>query len=207
MPKFLRVSSIASAVAIALLAVSVSACYVPVNFDANVTINRKGQFEMAYDGKVVWAPLYEKLRRGKLTRTEEREAVATIETDLARDSSFSEIKYDRHGYFRVRWEKSGDLLRSKMISFIRRNERLLSLKYVSTSGQITLNGTSVSRSRAQQLIDKGLGIAGALTVRTDAKVVDHNAHSVTEDQFRWRTYSWRVRSPFDPSPRLVITMR
>jgi hypothetical protein len=94
-----------------------------------------------------------------------------------------------------------------MISFIRRNESLLSLKYVKDSGKITLNGASVSRSRAQQLIDTGLGIAGTLTVRTDAKVVDHNAHSVTEDQFRWRTYAWRVQSPFDPSPRLVITMR
>ena len=112
-----------------------SGCYVPLQFDADVVINRTGHFEMAFDGDVVWSPLYDKLRRGELSRSEEREKVETIKKDLERDGAFSEIEYERQGTFKVRWRKAGDLLQSKMISFIRRNERLLTLKYLKDYGR------------------------------------------------------------------------
>ena len=181
-------------------------CYVPLQFDADVVINRTGHFEMAFDGDVVWAPLYDKLRRGELNRSEERQKVETIKKDLERDSAFSEIEYERQGMFKVRWRKAGDLLHSKMISFIRRNEKLLTLKYLKDSGEISLSGTSLSDKQAQRLADRGLAMAGTVRLRTDARVVRHNATSVAQDGPSWSTYTWRLRSVYDPTPNLVIAI-
>jgi len=185
---------------------ALSGCYVPLQFDAEVVINRSGHFEMAFDGDVAWAPLYDKLRRGEISRSEEQETVDAIKTDLARDTAFREIQYERHGKFQVSWHKAGDLLRSKMISFIRRNEKLLTLKYVKTTGEISLSGTSLSDKQAERLTDRGLTMAGTLRVRTDARVVRHNATSVVEDDMRWYTYTWRLQSVYDPTPNLVISV-
>lgn len=190
----------------AFLIIPLSGCYVPLQFDADVVINRSGHFEMAFDGDVAWAPLYDKLRRGRITRSKERETVNIIKKDLARDTSFREIEYEHHGTFRVSWHKSGDLLRSKMISFIRRNEKLLTLKYVKSTGEISLSGTSLSDQQAQRLTNRGLGLAGTLSVRTDARVVRHNATAVTKDGTRWYNYTWHLRSVYDPTPNLVISV-
>ncbi len=188
----------------ALLILTLNGCYVPLQFNADVVINRTGHFEMTFDGDVAWAPLYDKLRRGQIDRTQEQETVALLKKDLARDTSFRDIEYERHGKFRVSWHKTGDLLRSKMISFIRRNEKLLTLKYVKTTGEISLSGTSISNKQAERLTNRGLTMAGTLRVRTDARVVRHNATSVIEDGMRWYTYTWRLRSVDDPTPNLVI---
>lgn len=206
MPIAGRINTLLSVCCSAFLLFLLSGCYVPLQFDADVVINRTGHFEMAFDGEVAWAPLYEKLRRGQVSRAAEQETVRTLKKDLARDRAFREIEYDRHGTFRVSWLKTGDLLRSKMISFIRRNEKLLTLKYVKTTGEISLSGTSLSHEQAQRLIDRGLSMAGTLRVRTDAHVVHHNAHTVEDDDLRWHTYTWRLQSPFDPTPNLVITV-
>lgn len=190
----------------AFLTFLVSGCYVPLRFDAEVVINRTGHFEMAFDGDVAWAPLHDKLRRGRISRVEETETVGIIKRDLARDTGFQEIEYARHGTFKVRWRKAGDLLRSKMITFIRRNEKLLTLKYVKTTGEISLSGTSLTDNQAQRLADRGLDMTGTLRVRTDARVMRHNAHSVVEDERRWRTYTWRIQRGDEPTPNLVITV-
>ncbi len=201
-----KIKYVVSACCGALLVFTLSGCYVPLQFDADVVINRTGHFEMAFDGEVVWAPLYDKLRRGQIDGAEEQETVEIIEKDLGRDRGFNEIDYQRHGKFKVRWHKAGDLLRSKMISFIRRNEKLLTLKYVKDTGEISLTGTSLSRKQAKRLTDRGLEMAGTLTVRTDARVVRHNATSVVEDGMSWYTYTWRLQSAYDPTPNLVIAI-
>ena len=206
MSVYLKTKHVASACCGALLVLTLSGCYVPLQFDADVVINRTGHFEMAFDGEVVWAPLFDKLRRGQIDRAEEQETVKTIEKDLGRDRAFSEIEYERHGTFKVKWHRTGDLMHSKMISFIRRNEKLLTLKYVKDSGEISLTGTALSRKQAERLTARGLNMAGTLRVRTDARVVRHNASSVVEDGMRWYTYTWRLQSPYDPTPNLVIAV-
>jgi len=206
MPRFHRITRLLSICSGAILIVVLNGCYVPLQFNADVVINRTGHFEMTYDGDVAWAPLYDKLRRGQINRAEERETVAVIKKDLARDASFREIEYERRGKFKVNWHKTGDLLHSKMISFIRRNEKLLTLKYVKTTGEISLSGTSLSDKQAERLRNRGLDMAGTLRVRTDARVVRHNATSVTEDGMRWYTYTWRLQSVYDPTPNLVISV-
>jgi len=70
-----------------------------------------------------------------------------------------------------------------------------------------LEGTSASRSKAKQLVDAGLNVTGDLRVKTDARVVSHNATSVTKNGVRGQIYDWKIKSVFDPPPRLVIATR
>ncbi len=206
MPGFLR-AILPKLLIAAFLVTGLSGCYVPTSFYTEVEIKRTGFYKLKYDGYLVWAPLYEKLRKDALSPSEEEEKIAQITADLKRDSAMREVRYMRRGRFKVNWQKSGDLLRTKMVSFVRQSDKIITLKYIKTTGEMILEGTSTSRSRAKQLVDAGLNVAGDLRVKTDARVISHNATSVTKNGARGQVYAWKVKSVFDPPPRLVIATR
>jgi len=206
MPGFCRKTPLNLLIA-AFLITGLSGCYVPVSFYTEVEISRTGYYEMRYDGYLAWAPLYEKLRNGTLSPAEEQEKVAQITADLERDTATQEIKYMRRGRFKVDWRMSGDLFQAKMVTFVRQSDKIMTLKFIKDTGEMIFEGTSASRARAKQLIDAGLNITGDLRVKTDARVVSHNAASVTKNGGRGRIYAWKIKSVFDPPPRLVIATR
>jgi hypothetical protein len=193
-----------------LLFVLLAGCYLPVKFDAEIEIDRRGFYSLIFDGYLVKVPLYADLRQRKISPTQEKEKVEQIRSDLERDPSTTEVKYVRQGHFKLHWEKKGDILESKFVSFVRRNENMLTVMYVADSGLITIRATPIADSAAQQLADIGLGMEGALRVITDAKVVSHNATG--EQPFkskgpRFKMYTWQIRSLNDPTPKMSIALQ
>jgi hypothetical protein len=206
MPGFFRTTLPKLLIAV-FLATGLSGCYVPVSFYTEVEIDRTGYYEMKYDGYLAWAPLYDALRKGTLSPLEEQEKVAQITTDLKRDTATQEVRYMRRGRFKVDWRMSGDLFQAKMVTFVRQSDKIMTLKFIKDTGEMIFEGTSTSRSRAKQLLEAGLNVAGDLRVKTDARVVSHNATSVTKNGGRGQVYAWKIKSVFDPPPRLVIATR
>ncbi|MFQ5617960.1 MAG: hypothetical protein ACE5FR_03225 [Rhodospirillales bacterium] len=189
----------------AFLAAVLGGCYLPLRFDAEVKITRGGYYEMDYDGYLVWVPLYEGLRSGKISPAKEKEKVAQLTSDLTRDTAITDTRYFKQGRFRLRWKKSGDLLRAKSVTFLRRNETFIGIKYVKTTGLITLRGAGIGKSALKRLAAMGLGTEGELRVKTDLPIVEHNATRVTGGVQKILT--WKIRSLFDPPPKLVLELR
>ena len=195
--------------AAALTLLVVAACYVPIRFDAEIEITRTGHYAMEFDGYIVDLPLYEGLAKGKLTGPEEEKKVALIKTDFTRDSSTKTIEYQRRGVFRVHWKSQGDLLRAKMVTFIRRNAAMLTVSYADPTGLVSVYGTSLTQENIKRLIDLGLGTEGEIRLTTDARVVDHNAGAVRDNPKKgsgYKTYVWKVQG-FDKAPKLTIALR
>ncbi len=150
-------------------------------------------------------PLYEGLRTGKISPAEEEEKVARLMVDLTRDTAITDTGYFKLGRFKVRWKKSGDLLRAKSVTFLRRNEIFIGIKYVKTTGLITLRGAGLGKSGLKRLAAMGLDTEGELRVKTDLPIVEHNATTVTGGAQKLLT--WKIESLFDPSPNLVLELR
>ena len=196
-----------TALALVVTAIVLGGCYMPARFDAEIEITRYGFYNIIFDGYLVSIPLYDGLRKGKISAGEEKTKAANLKTDLTRDSAVKEFQYVKQGHFKVHWEKKGDLLRTKMVTFLRRNANIISLKYVRTTGRITMTGTAVAPSQAKRLAAMGLNITGELRLKTNANVVDHNATKVKKTKNRGKLYIWKLKSIFDPSPNLVISVR
>ncbi len=98
------------------------------------------------------------------------------------------------------------MLRSRMVAFIRRNEKIITLKYVRETGRITMRGADISPSNARRLADIGLNIVGELRLITEALVDSHNATAVTDGPDGTKVYTWKIASIFDPVPRLEIIL-
>ena len=182
-----------------------SGCYLPLQFDITIEITRSGFFKMEIDGYLVSVPLYDGIAQGKFSPEKEAIEIAKAEKDLRRDVWMRELAYHQKGAFKFRYERTGDLLKSRMVTFLRRNERMISIKYLSDRGQILLQGTSIAKSKGKKLVEAGLNIYGRIRVITDAQVASHNADQVSEGKKK-TTYTWIIEDIFDTSPRLTIAV-
>ncbi len=190
-----------------LMLLGLSGCYVPASFDVEVEISRSGYYSIVFEGYLAETNLYNKVESKELSRKEEAERVKILENDFRRDSATKEFSYFKQGHFKVKWEKSGDILTSKMVSFVRRNENMFSIAYNKDKALVTVQGTAISKTNAKRLTDSGLGVKGQFRVKTDANVIKHNAAEVKKNEGRQKTYIWNIKSPFDPAPSLQFNLR
>ncbi|MSO54159.1 MAG: hypothetical protein EXQ90_03390 [Rhodospirillales bacterium] len=180
-------------VAIAALLAS-AACYYPARFDAEIEISRIGYYKITYDGYIADVPLFDGLRKREITAADETRKAQSIVTDLKRDRNTKEASYVRQGLFKINWVDEGDLTVTKLVTFLRRNENLLSIKYIQTTGQITVQAAQIPPSDIQKLAQIGLVMDGQLRVKTEGRVVDHNATRVVESALsREKTYVWDMK--------------
>lgn len=190
-----------------IIIISVSSCYIPASFDAEIRINRDGMYHLIFDGYLVESNLFNKLVKDKISIEEENKRVNLLKRDLVRDSSTKFFGYFKMGHFRIRWENEGNILRTKTLTFLRRNENILSISYNKIRSMVSVQGTQLSRTHAQRIVDMGLGLQGSLRVITNADVKSHNATSVKKAESGYKIYSWILKSPFDLSPSLTFYIK
>ncbi|MFC1673282.1 hypothetical protein ACFL12_03920 [Pseudomonadota bacterium] len=201
-------SFLAKAVTVGLGIMVLAGCYTPMRFDAEVEIDRAGYYSLKFDGYLAETNLYTKMQKGEISSgsEEEQRRVTIIERDFTRDSNTKEFQYFRDGVFRVLWERSGDMVEAKTMTFIRRNELILQLKYVDNSGYIVLEGRSLTKDNRQRLAEAGLNMTGEIRVKTDMPVKSHNATYEKKDprdkRFTWLV--WEVENVFSPRPRAIF---
>lgn len=203
-PAPLRLLSKVSALLCAGLVVA--SCYLPARFDSEITLDRQGYYDLKFSGYMAHVPLYQGLVEGTITPEQEQEKIAIIERDFTSDPDTKEFEYYRDGHFKVTWERAGDLLKAKTVTFLRRNELILQLKYVESSGYVVLEGKSIKKDNRDRLAQMGLNMQGQIRVKSDMPVKDSNATSTKKDpndpRFTW--YVWDIASIQSPRPRAIF---
>jgi len=192
--------------ALAAAVVALASCYMPVRFDSEITIDRAGYYDLKFDGYMAEVGLYQGLVQGKITPAEEQDKIAVIERDFTRDPNTKAFEYYRDGHFRVNWERSGDLIAAKTVTFLRRNELIIQLKYVADSGYIVLEGKSMKKENKDRLVQAGLNMQGQIRLKTNLPIKDHNASSTKKDpldpRFTWLV--WDIANIYSPRPRAIF---
>lgn len=206
MPVFRRIRAL-SVVAVMLV---LTGCYMPIRFDAEIDISRGGYYEFFFDGYLAKVQLYQGLKDGEINREEERAQVKIIEQDFTRDSATKEFEYFKQGHFKVNYQRSGDLLKTKTMTFFRRNEYILGIAYNSETRQISMLGKSLKRDIKDRLRASGLDMSGELRIFTDGDVVSHNATTVKPFPSKgsgYKLYTWKIQNLLAPTPALKIQVR
>ena len=115
----------ASLLAVLLLAVG---CYLPMNFQADLNIDKSGKFAFRYRGDILAVTLMRKISFGKVKGTDIAKQAAIYKRDLGRDSGFKKIEHINNALFRVEFDRQGDIRYEKTFSFVRSNALFLALK-------------------------------------------------------------------------------
>ena len=178
-----------------------TACYLPDAYEAEIRISGQGDYAMTYRGTLTWVPLFSDIRLGKVSGSEAREKVDGIEADIKRDKYFTTVNPLGQGRFAVAYERQGNVVREDQVTFIRRNEDLLTVKSIGRTIEITAK--TLSDEQERQLTEVGLQSSGLLRVVTGARVLSHNAQRVTEGP-GYRVFDWRLTNASRQAPKLVL---
>ena len=196
----------AKACALSAMALVVSSCYLPARFDTEIELDRQGYYDIKFDGYLADVGLFQGLREGTISEAEETEKIGVIERDFLRDSNTTAFEYFREGHFKLNWERKGDLIEARTVTFIRRNELILQLKYMEKSGHVVLEGKSITKENRQRLYDMGLDMKGQIRLKTDMPIKSDNATSKKKDsntpRFTWLV--WDIANIMSPRPRAVF---
>lgn len=197
---------VTKAVALLCAGLVAASCYMPVRFDSEIIVDRQGYYDLKFDGYMADVTLFQGLVEGTISPEQEQEKIAVIERDFTRDSDTKAFEYYREGHFKVRWERAGDLIAAKTVTFLRRNELILQLKYVENSGYVVLEGKSLKKENRDRLQQLGLDMQGQIRLKTDMPIKDHNATSTKPDpkdkRFTWLV--WDIASIQSPRPRAIF---
>lgn len=192
------------------LLVGLTSCYLPIRFDGEITIDRRGYYSMIFDGYLVETRIYTALKDNKLTSAQEAEEVKKLKADIERDPSASDFSYVRKGYFKMHWKREGDLLQAKSVTFLRRNEYIFGLSYLKKTYTVGMQGRSLSKKQKDDIVKLGLNMTGQLRVITNGKVVGHNADSVKPAPVKGPDYSayiWNINNIYAKTPSLTMSLR
>ena len=183
-----------------------SGCYLPASFDAELELSRTGLYKMSFDGFIVSTGLYNDIRENKIDKAAAEEKVTVVLRDFKRDSSTKSVSHFGKGAFKVAWSKNGDIIRSRQVTFFRRNENMLSISYNKNTGRIALAGRYISKKNGDRIQAMGLDVKGVIRIKTDAKVLSHNAQK-TFKEGAVTVYFWELKSVYDKAPKMEVVLR
>ncbi len=193
---------IASLLAVLFL---VGGCYLPMNFKADLNIDKSGKFAFRYKGDIIALTLMRKISFGDVKGDEIAKQAEVYKRDLARDSGFTKIEHVSFARFRVEFIRQGDIRREKTFSFVRSNALFLAVKQLK-DGDIEVHGDRPPRRLVNALIERGMDVRGTFRVWTNAKVIRHNAPQAREDGPQ-PVYQWVIKSLRDTPPSLVLQLQ
>lgn len=181
---------------------SLSGCYIPAAFEADLNIDRSGQFAFRYKGNILAVTLLRKLSTGEVTQANIKEQADIYKRDLARDSGFKKIEYLEKGFYRVEFDRQGNIMKDKTFSFVRSNSQFLAIKR-RPDGLIEVYGNQPPKQLADALIARGFDVQGVFRIWTNAKVISTNAPQKREDTSP-KVYQWPIQSMRDEPPSLIL---
>lgn len=186
---------------IATMAVILSGCFVPEQFDAKVTINSDGSYIFSYDGTLTFALALAAAQKGAL-REKDEDAFREEGLKLAREPGFKKVDYLGKGRYRVLVEKSGKA--GEPYYFLSKESKIFAI-LPQQDRSISVSAIRPDEKSIQQLKSIGAKIDGTLTVSVagGVKVIKHNAQSQPSAFGLLGGYKWQIKSP-DENPLIVI---
>ncbi|EKV31503.1 hypothetical protein C882_3876 [Caenispirillum salinarum AK4] len=201
--RFARAAT-ACALALPLLA----GCYLPDRFESEIRLTQTGEYGLYYEGDLIWLPLVRDLRMGKVTEAEIPEKMDVLEADLARDSNFSKVEPTGTARFAVEYNRLGKLNWPELVTFVRRNARIISMETDPETGTVSVRGSQAIKMIDPETIERiGLNSRGLLRVTTNAEVIEHNADSVRSGPRGYTLYDWNINGVRGQEPRLKARLR
>lgn len=197
-----RISAIRLGLA-ALLMLALAGCYLPDRFEANINIDRTGDYAFEYRGDLISFNFLRKIGEGEVTG-DDPEEIAKYVSDLRRDSGFQSVDYIGQARYRVEYRRQNNILAVPNFSFVRRNSLVFNIKR-RMDGLVEIAGHRPVERYREELRAAGFEFDGVVRIWTNAEVVEHNADAVQEGP---RTlYAWRIETMEREPPKLVLVPR
>lgn len=189
------------ALTICFVAVSMSACLVPENFQTTINLNDDGSYNFKYRGQLAFVPAVIDAAQGKLTEKAEND-LRDLVPELKRDFKAQSVRYAKDGRYTVAITDRN--ITAEKYHFPAEKDWVLRILRDS-AGKFTVEVRKLGTKERDDLKSIGIKLAGSLKVSHGGayRAEEHNSTvKPTVLGIRY-DYLWSV-DPESPSPRIVI---
>lgn len=181
---------------------ALSGCLIPEKFTSSFTINSDGSADFKYDGTMVYAAVAEQAAAGKLTSKDEKELEAFV-GEFKKDKSFRSAKYIGRARYQVVFEQH--ITPGKPFYFPGQGSAMVML-LPTNDGQLELRAITIKEKDLAGLKKASINIDGTVSanIAKGLTIVKHNATSTPSLFGLFGSYSWRIKSPTDPTPYMLL---
>lgn len=179
-----------------------SGCIIPEKFNASFTINADGSADFRYDGTLVYGLAAEQAAAGRLTSKDEK-GLEALAGEMRKDKSFRSAKYIGRARYQVVMEQH--VIPGKPFYFPGQGQAMIML-LPTNDGQLELRAAAIKEKDLAGLKRIGLNIDGTVSanIAKGLTVVKQNATSTPSMFGLFGSYSWRIKSPSDPTPYMLL---
>lgn len=183
------------------IALLLSGCWIPENFEANITVDKDGSYTFTYDGTLTFALALAAAKKGSLSTKDEAKFEKEAEK-IRKKPDFKKVEYLGKGRYKVFVEKSGKA--GEPYDFLSSEMKIFSVK-PQQDGSLEITAAQFSKTDLNELKSIGSKVNGTLTVSVEkgVKVVKHNAQSEPKPFGLFGGYEWEIKS-VDAEPFIVV---
>jgi hypothetical protein len=105
---------------LAVICLTMSACWIPENFETKVTINNDCSYRFIYDGILTFAPALGAAAEGKLSPADEEEFKKKA-AEIRNEAGFQRVEYQGKGRYKVYCDRT--MPAGQSLSFIAPDEK------------------------------------------------------------------------------------
>ena len=206
MRKFLRCGSL-----VGLFSLLLAGCFLPVDFEERIEIRANGDFEERFTGVLVEWALYERMKKGEITAAEATAKSRETLQAIAKDPGVKAATEEGLFRYRVEYQRKGNVFEEfkktkgssptegepDVMSFL---ADLFFLRR-QPGGTLLLERKRTSPGDLDRFRRLGLEMKGALILRVQGEVAEHNAQAVSGQEYRWT-----IQSLTDPAVRVSFRL-
>jgi len=183
------------------MALLLAGCWIPENFEADITVNKDGSYSFTYDGTLTFALALAAAKEGSLSQKDEAEFEKEAEK-IRKEPGFKKVEYLGKGRYKVLVEKSGKA--GERYYFLSSEMKIFSIK-PQEDGSIVITAAKFSKKDLSELKSIGAKVNGTLTVsvKKGVKVIKHNAQGEPKLLGLFGGYSWEIKSA-EAEPFIVV---
>lgn len=185
-------------IAAILACLFLTSCWLPEDFTATLNVDKGRNFQFAYDGTIVFAPVLREIKkRGKLSPADDA-YMKKEEISLRKQPGFTKVEYSGRGRYRVQYQESGPLRSGRRIFF-----DLIEFR-VDPSGRIRILGAEISPSFRKEMSAVDFKLDGKLNVTSKLAVVEHNATATPWFGGLFGAYKWHIAINQSNRPMILL---
>jgi len=179
-----------------------SGCWIPENFEANITVNNNGSYTFTYDGILTFALALAAAKEGSLSNKDEAALEKEVEK-IRKEPGFKKVEYMGKGRYKVFVEKSGKA--GEPYYFLSSHISEIFAIKPQQDGTIKITAARFSNKDLNKLRSIGANVNGTLAVSIEkgVKVLEHNAQSEPKMFGLFGAYEWEIKS-IDARPFIVV---
>jgi len=191
-----KIRAIVMAMMVIVMLISLSACFLPEDFDASITVRHDGSYTFKYEGNLVHALALSSIKEGKFAKKDEAE-LKQYAKEMVNQPGFKKVNYIGNARYKVLVDQSGKA--GEDYYFTAKDMSIFSI-LTQTDTTMAIKALKLNANDLKMLKDLDFDIVGTLTVSVEkgVKVLEHNADKVSAG-----IYQWRIKNP-EEAPRIIV---